>query len=146
MIRSSRYFSLFTGVPTILLLLTSCTPKKEAGVSRLTAQGKEKLPIELCLITGQRKGYTAHAEWKYAETGSQDTLAIQITLEPGVPTKFVRGTYTWKTFSGEVTCSSIDFFGGQGGRPSIGGNFSFSTTDGEKYVVFLPTTGLQNQR
>lgn len=146
MIRLSRCFSLFTGVPTILLLLIGCAPKKEAGVSRLTIQGKERLPMELRLITGQREGYTTHAEWKYSETGSQDTLAMQITLEPGVPTKFVRGTYTWKTFSGEVTCSSIDFFGGQGGRPSIGGNFSFSTTDGENYVVFLPTTELQNQR
>lgn len=129
----------------LLLLLIACAPKKEAGVSQITDKGKALLPMEMHSLTGQREGYAANAELVYINTESKDTLVIRLEMEPGVPTKFIRGEYKWKAFTGEVTCSSIDFFGGQGGVPSIGGNFEFSTSDGDKYFVFLPTTEMKKQ-
>lgn len=129
----------------LLLLLIACAPKKEAGVSQTTDKGKVRLPLEMHSLTGRREGYAANAELVYINTESKDTLVIRIELEPGVPTKFIRGEYKWKAFSGDVTCSSIDFFGGQGGVPSIGGNFELYTSDGGKYSVYLPTSEMKKQ-
>lgn len=129
----------------VFLLFFACAPKKEAGVSLITGNGKLLLPMEFSSLTGQREGYAANATLVYIRAETKDTLVILLELEPGVPTKFIRGEYKWEVFSGEVTCSSIDFFGGQGGVPSIGGNFEFSTSDGEKYSVYLPTSEMKKQ-
>lgn len=130
----------------ILCFCISCASKKEPGVSRVDNAGFEKLPMELHSLTGQREGYEANAELRYVDTRARDTLAIRFTLEPGVPTKFVSGEYRWKTQSGEVTCLSVDFFGGQGGVPSLGANFTFVTREGEKYIVVLPTTEMKSKK
>lgn len=129
----------------ILLFFFACAPKKEAGVSQLRDNGKVLLPMELNSLTGQREGYATNAKLIYIHAETQDTLVILLELEPGVPTKFIRGEYKWKMFSGKVTCSSVDFFGGQGGVPSIGGSFAFSTSEGVTYSVFLPTTEMKKQ-
>lgn len=130
----------------LLFVFTSCAPKKEAGVSRVTDNGKVRLPMEMSSLIGKREGYAANAELTYVDKESRDTLVIRMTLEPGVPTKFVSGEYLWKALRGEVTCSSVDFFGGQGDVPSIGGNFEFSTSDGAKYAIYLPTTEMKLRR
>ncbi|KAB2879259.1 hypothetical protein F9K33_09820 [bacterium] len=127
----------------LLLILSACVAKKEAAVSRISETGKMPLSLELSSLAGTREGYHAHAVLTFVDTVSRDSLIIRFTLEPGVPTKFVSGEYTWNRLSGEVTCTSIDFFGGQGGVPSIGGNFDFYTSDGEKYTVYLPTTEMK---
>lgn len=127
----------------LLLILSACGAKKEAAVTRISDTGKMPLKLELSSLAGTREGYHAHAVMTFADSVSRDSLIIRFTLEPGVPTKFVRGEYEWKALKGEVTCTSIDFFGGQGGVPSIGGNFSFTTTDGSRFAVFLPTTEMR---
>jgi hypothetical protein len=126
----------------ILLAFAACGPKKQASVIRATDH--IRLPMVLTSVVGKREGYSARGTITFIDTSSRDSLVIRFTLEPGVPTKFVRGEYSWKTFQGDVTCSSVDFFGGQGGMPSVGGNFVFTRPDGSAYAVYLPTTEMKN--
>lgn len=129
-----------------LMLCAACGPKKEASVSRAMESGPVKLPMALSSLTGKREGYKASGTVIFVDAGARDSLTIRFVLEPGVPTKFVRGGYRWKSLSGDVSCSSVDFFGGQGGVPSIGGNFEFTTQDGASYQVYLPTTEMKPDR
>jgi len=124
----------------IFLLILSCGNPQQASVMRVADTGQMQLPMTLSSFTGKRDGYYANAEMTFVDSSSGEKLLIQFRLEIGVPTKFLRGDYTWGTRSGEVTCPSIDFFGGQGGLPSIGGVFAFTTADGSSYRVKLPTT------
>lgn len=100
------------------------------------------LPLMFNSLSGKREGYKANAELRFSEPDSDKTLVIRFALEPGVPTKFLHGNYSWGEKSGAVTCTSIDFFGGQGGVPSIGGVFGF-VSDGVVYKVRLPTTEMK---
>ncbi|MBL7995583.1 hypothetical protein JNM05_09450 [bacterium] len=130
----------------LLLILSACGPKKEATITRVTDAGTTPLPLVLNSLVGTREGYHANAVMIFVDISSHDSLIIRFTLEPGVPTKFVSGEYSWNRLSGEVTCSSVDFFGGQGGVPSIGGNFLFTTADGSRFAVFLPTTEMKMKK
>jgi len=48
--------------------------------------------------------------------------------------------------SGILSSATVDFFGGQGNRPSLGGQFTLSTGDVEVYRINLPTTRLSTER
>ncbi len=123
-----------------LLVVASCGRPDSASVRRDSGEDSAQLPMALMSFVGKRDGYYANAEMTFKDSLSGDHLQIRLELEVGVPTKFLRGEYRWGTSSGEVTCSSIDFFGGQGGLPSVGGVFAFRTPDGVSYRVELPTT------
>ena len=125
----------------LLVAFTACGPAKEASVTRNSDQAR--LPLVLNSLSGLREGYVAHGEMMFMDADSPDRLLIRFTLEPGVPTKFISGEFSWGAKTGEVTCSSIDFFGGQGGIPSIGGKFAMTTPDGVSYAVYLPTTEMK---
>lgn len=96
--------------------------------------------MTLSAFAGIREGYRAIGEMTFTEKDSPHRLVIRFVLEPGVPTRFVSGHYSWGAQTGPVTCLSIDFFGGQGGVPSVGGTFEVTTPDGQAYQIFLPTT------
>jgi hypothetical protein len=48
--------------------------------------------------------------------------------------------------SGVLSSAAIDFFGGQGGRPSLGGQFTLSTEGAKVYRINLPATRLTTER
>ena len=48
--------------------------------------------------------------------------------------------------SGVLSFAAIDFFGGQGGRPSLGGQFTLSTEGAKVYRINLPATELTTER
>ena len=48
--------------------------------------------------------------------------------------------------SGVLSSAAIDFFGGQGGRPLLGGQFALSTEGAKVYRINLPATPLTTKR
>jgi len=48
--------------------------------------------------------------------------------------------------SGILSSAAVDYFGGQGGRPSLGGQFTLSTDDAAIYRINLPRTTLTAER
>ena len=48
--------------------------------------------------------------------------------------------------SGVLSSAAIDFFGGQGDRPSLGGRFTLSTAGAPIYRINLPATTLTTER
>ena len=48
--------------------------------------------------------------------------------------------------SGVLSSATIDFFGGQGGRPSLGGQFVLSTHGARIYRINLSATRLTAER
>ena len=48
--------------------------------------------------------------------------------------------------SGVLSSAALDYFGGQGGRPSLGGQFILSTEEATIYRVNLPRTTLTTER
>jgi hypothetical protein len=51
-----------------------------------------------------------------------------------------------EALSGALSSASIDFFGGQGNRPSLGGQLTLSSDGATVYRVNLPTTLLSAER
>ena len=48
--------------------------------------------------------------------------------------------------SGVLSSASVDFFGGQGDRPSLGGQFTLSAAGAAVYRINLPVTSLSPAR
>ena len=48
--------------------------------------------------------------------------------------------------SGVLSSDAVDYFGGQGGRPSLGGQFTLSTDEATIYRINLPRTTLTAER
>ncbi len=48
--------------------------------------------------------------------------------------------------SGVLSSAAVDYFGGQGGRPSLGGQFTLSTEELTIYRINLPRTTLTAER
>ena len=48
--------------------------------------------------------------------------------------------------SGVLSSAAVDYFGGQGGRPSLGGQFTLSTEEATIYRINLPRTTLTAER
>ena len=48
--------------------------------------------------------------------------------------------------SGVLSSAAVDYFGGQGGRPSLGGQFTLSAEEATIYRINLPRTTLTTER
>jgi hypothetical protein len=48
--------------------------------------------------------------------------------------------------SGVLSSAAVDYFGGQGGRPSLGGQFTLSAEEATIYRINLPRTTLTAER
>ncbi len=144
---------------TLLLphCLSGCLGNSVPEVTRTVAGRTESLPLTLSLCTGKRDGYFAEGEMLFTKTPAAhasprmeipDSLLITLKIEAGVPARFISGRYTLITrsarFRGSITAEALNFFGGQGGLPSIGGRFSFTTEYQERYEVHLPATEMKN--
>jgi len=121
------------------LVIISCGKRREASVTRVS--DGVRLPLKMQSLTGNRDAYQTHAVLTFADSAS--TLVIDFSVEPGIPTRYLTGKYTWRGQTGPVFCSSVDFFGGQGEGPSLGASLSFSTSSDSSFSVFLPATPLQ---
>lgn len=128
----------------MFLMFSACGKPQEAMVTR--ASDGQHVPMKFVSLTGSRDGYLARGRMEFSDINTGGPLLIDFVLEPGVPTRFQGGEFQWRTEGGPVSCTSIDFFGGQGGYPSIGGSFAFQTKDGTQYKVYLPVTEMTLDR
>jgi hypothetical protein len=81
-------------------------------------------------------------------------LAVEGTVEIDPRATLVDGHFDghWvedggsRAVSGVLSSAAVDFFGGQGDRPSLGGQFTLSSDGTTVYRINLPTTRLSIER
>jgi hypothetical protein len=134
-----------------LVLLTatsSCGRPREAYVALVEENAESILPLRLVSVAGLRQGYQADARMIFTGTATMDSLIIDMEFAPGVPTKFVRGQYRWtqsgQVMTGDLMCRVIEFQGGQGDPPSVGGTFTIMREDIGTCKVYVPTTAMEH--
>ncbi len=96
-------------------------------------------------ISGVRDGEVVHAAAEFG--GADGELALTLRFRTGVPTQLESGTYVWTRSGnkqqGRVSARSVEFLGGQSGRPSLGGVYELIPEQGEPaYRVRWPATEL----
>ena len=135
----SRFGSLFSFGS--LLLLTACSVPKEPSVEDLTH--KEDLAgAKMMSLRGARDGASVKAEAMFSGRALLLTLKMEFAI--GAPTTLVAGTWVRSRAdggveTGSISARSVDFAGGQGGSPSVGGKFDLVDTTGvHKYRVVIP--------
>lgn len=106
-------------------------------------------PFQIASVGGQRSGASVAFVLRLAEPSGR-SLVVEGTIEIDPQATLVDGHWIehdgHETLTGAVSSAAIDFFGGQGGRPSLGGQFTLSTTEASVYRVNLPTTRLTAER
>jgi hypothetical protein len=88
-----------------------------------------------------RDGETVTAVVRFSNGDDSAQMNVRLFLRP--PAEFVSGTYRvtldGKTTEGVVECLSLDYQGGQGSVPSMGGRFVLKPD----YRVTLPSTPIK---
>lgn len=139
----------------IFLCLASlqCQSNQEPSVEKIDGTSRTSLPLLLNELAGLRDGETVNVEAIFlpknevtddnGPTGP-DSLLLRIRLQFAVPTRFQAGSFKWfrkgELFQGQLTSSSVAYYGGQGALPSMNGQFQFSIPGRGHYEVLIPST------
>lgn len=106
-------------------------------------------PFRIASMGGQRAGATVTFVLRLEEPSGRH-LTVEGTVEINPQATLVGGRWVEHggptALSGVLSSASIDFFGGQGDRPSLGGRLKLSTEGVTVYRINLPTTGLSAER
>jgi len=98
---------------------------------------------------GQRAGATVTFVLRLDEPSGR-RLIVEGTAEIDPQARLVDGRWVEEggpgDLSGVISSAAIDFFGGQGDRPSLGGQFTLSTDETAVYRINLPATRLTTER
>jgi hypothetical protein len=98
---------------------------------------------------GQRAGETVDFVLRLAGPSGR-RLIVEGTVEIDPQATLAGGRWVEDDGStalpGVISSASIDFFGGQGDRPSLGGQFTLSSEGATFYRINLPATRLTAQR
>jgi hypothetical protein len=101
------------------------------------------IPMKFDSLYGARDGETVTAEARFSNGNDSAQMNVQLFLRP--PAEFVSGTYRvtidGKTIEGVVECPSLDYQGGQGSVPSMGGKFVLKPG----YRVAIPSTPIKRR-
>jgi len=138
---------------SLVLFNLQCQGHQEASVEKIDSTSRILLPLHMEKLVGLRDGETVDIEVTFLgnsevthENGlnSPDSLMLQIQLQFGVPTRFRSGSFRWyrkdELFQGQLTSTSVTYYGGQGGLPSMDGRFQFRCNGDGRYETFIPTT------
>ncbi|MBX9602008.1 MAG: hypothetical protein K2X35_13420 [Bryobacteraceae bacterium] len=126
------------------LLAAGCSRGPEMSIEQLG--GSPPAPgYSLKQLSGVRDGEVVHAAAEF--TGADGELALTLRFRTGVPTRLESGTWVWtrggKRQEGRVSARTVEFLGGQSGRPSLGGVYDLLPEQGEPaYRVRWPATEL----
>ena len=98
--------------------------------------------FQLVSLTGQRDGTDVTFAIELQGEGNRRLLVEGIIIiDPRA--RLVKGNWVEVggngPHSGILSSATIDFLGGQGGRPSVGGQLTLSDTNGPHYRLNLPT-------
>ncbi len=138
---------------SIAFFSLQCLGSQEASVEKINGSSRTLLPLLIEELVGLRDGETVDIAVKFMgnsqvprdnRLSEPDSLMLQIQLRFGVPTRFQSGSFRWyqkdELFQGQLTSTSVTYYGGQGGLPSMDGRFQFSITHHGHYETFIPTT------
>jgi len=137
-------------VEIILLfaLLLACGADRPL-VERYEQGEWEPAPFEVASMGGQRAAATVTFVLRLEDAAGR-RLIVEGTVEITPQAKLVGGGWVEErgatTRSGILSSAVVDFFGGQGDRPSLGGQFTLSANGIAVYRVNLPATLLTTER
>jgi len=125
-----------------LFLLPGCA-NSEYRFERMEGERFISLPMKFDSLFGARDGDSVTAEARFSNGSDSAEMSVRLFLRP--PAEFVSGTYRitidGKTVEGVVECPSLDYQGGQGSVPSMGGKFLLKPG----YRVILPSTPIKRR-
>jgi hypothetical protein len=125
-----------------LILLAGCA-NSDYRFERIEGGTSVSIPLKFDSLYGARDGETVTAEARFSD--ASDSAQMNLLLHLGPPAEFVSGTYritlNGKTTEGIVECQSLDYQGGQGSVPSMGGRFVL----GSSYGVTFPSTPIKRR-
>ena len=109
---------------SFFLLLAGCA-NSDYRFERTDGDKAVSIPLKLDSLDGARDGESVTAEARFSNGSDSAQMNVRLFLRP--PAEFVSGTYRvtidGKTVEGIVECLSLDYQGGQGSVPSMGGKF-----------------------
>ena len=132
----------------MLALLVACAADRPL-VERLEQGEWQPTPFRVTSMGGQRAGATITFVLRL-ETPSGRHLIVNGTVEINPQATLVGGN--WRedggssAAAGSVSSRAIDFFGGQGDRPELGGQLTLSSDGATIYRINLPRTRLTTVR
>ena len=125
-----------------ILLFAGCA-NSEYRFERMDGNQSVSIPMKFDSLYGARDGESVIAEARFSSGNDSAQMNVRLFLRP--PAEFVSGTYRvtidGKTVEGVVECQSLDYQGGQGSVPSMGGKFVL--TPG--YRIILPSTPIKRR-
>ena len=129
----------------LLILVTACAQDRPL-VEQFQQEEWQSRECRIVSLTGNRDGTDLFFSLRLE---GERHLLVEGTLEIDPQPRLVSGRW-WEengsqTRSGPVAAATMDFFGGQGGRPSIRGQLSLSDSNAPLYRVNLPTRVLEKE-
>jgi len=126
----------------VILLFAGCA-NAEYRFERIESDKTVSIPMKFDSLYGARDGESVTAVARFSNGNDSAQMNVRLFLRP--PAEFVSGTYRvtvdGKTVEGVVKCQSLDYQGGQGSVPSMGGKFVL--TPG--YRIILPSTPIKRR-
>jgi hypothetical protein len=124
------------------LLFAGCA-NSEYRFERTDGDKAVSIPMKLDSLYGARDGESVTAEARFSNGIDSAQMKVRLFLRP--PAEFVSGTYRvtidGKTVEGIVECQSLDYQGGQGSVPSMGGKFVLKPG----YRIIIPSTPIKRR-
>jgi len=131
----------------LVLVLLACGCAGEVSlVERLGNETWQPEPFQVASLTGQRDGTEVSFAIELQGEGHR-RLLVRGTVVIDPRARFVGGDWVEEggaePRSGPVSSATVDFLGGQGGRPSLGGQFTLSTVQAPLYRLNLKTREME---
>jgi hypothetical protein len=127
----------------IFFLLFAGCANSDYRFERMDGDKPVSIPMKLDSLFGARDGESVTAEARFANGNDSAQMNVRLFLRP--PAEFVSGTYRvtidGKTVEGVVECQSLDYQGGQGSVPSMGGKFILKPG----YRIIIPSTPIKRR-
>jgi hypothetical protein len=118
-------------------------------VERFDQGNWQPAPFQIASLGGQRAGARVTFVLRL-EGPAGRRLVVEGTVEIDPRATLVDGRWVEdggsRAVSGVLSSAAVDFFGGQGDRPSLGGQFTLSSDGTNVYRINLPTTRLSIER
>lgn len=136
------------GVLLLFALLVACAADRP--LAERFEQGEwQPAHFRIASMGGQRAGATVTFVLRLDEPSGR-RLIVEGTVEIDPQATLVGGRWVEEGGSnaraGVLSSSALDFFGGQGDRPSLGGQFTLSANGAPVYRINLPRTVLTTKR
>ncbi|MGD8376970.1 MAG: hypothetical protein PVF68_12585 [Acidobacteriota bacterium] len=126
-----------------VLLMVACVGDRPV-VERFVEGSWEPAAARVASLTGGRDGTAVRFRLRLAGEPELE-VEVEATLEIDPRPRLVAGRWSEGAGgrSGPVSAAAIDFFGGQGGVPSLRGQLTLAAEGAPIYRIHLPTTPLE---